>query len=64
MPKYCCGRIWEISDYFIKAGYDAYESIQPTAGMDIGEVKEKYGDGICLLGNVDCSQLLPFGIKE
>lgn len=33
--KHCCGRTWEIFDYFIKAGCDAYESIQTTAGMDI-----------------------------
>ena len=60
--KHCCGRTWEIFDYFIKAGYDAYESIQPTAGMDIRLLKEKYGDRITLWGGVSNENLI--GGKE
>ncbi len=56
--KHCCGRTWEIFDYFIKAGYDAYESIQPTAGMDIRLLKEKYGDRITLWGGVSNENLI------
>jgi len=56
--KHCCGRTWEIFDYFIKAGYDAYESIQPTAGMDIKLLKEKYGDRITLWGGVSNENLI------
>jgi uroporphyrinogen decarboxylase len=29
--------------------------------MDLGDVKAKYGDRICLLGNVDCKYVLPYG---
>jgi uroporphyrinogen decarboxylase len=32
--------------------------------MDIGEVKAKYGDRLCILGNIDCTYLLPFGSEE
>ena len=56
--KHCCGRTWEIFDYFIKAGYDAYEAIQPTAGMDIRLLKEKYGDRITLWGGVSNENLI------
>ena len=35
-----------------------------VAGMDIGEVKQKYGDKICLIGNIDCGNLLSNGKKR
>jgi len=32
--------------------------------MDLGEVKAEYGDRICLMGNVECGELLSWGTKE
>lgn len=29
--------------------------------MDIGLVKKKYGDKLCLMGNIDARHTLPFG---
>jgi len=62
--KHTDGNLWSIMDILIEAGIDALDPIEPIAGMDIGEVKEKYGNKICVVGNVDCSQILPFGRKE
>ena len=62
--KHTDGNLWGIMDMIIGAGIDALDPIEPIAGMDIGEAKEKYGDRICLVGNVDCSQVLPLGTKE
>jgi uroporphyrinogen decarboxylase len=45
----------------INAGIDAIQSIEPTAGMDIGEVKRVYGDKLALIGNIDSGVLLSFG---
>jgi len=59
--KHSCGRTLEIFDYFIKAGYDAYESIQPTAGMDIRLLKERYGERITLWGGVSNENLIGGG---
>ena len=56
--KHCDGNIWEILDLFVEAGIDAINPLEPVAGMDIGEVKQKYGDRICLIGNIDCGDLL------
>jgi uroporphyrinogen decarboxylase len=56
--KHSCGRTLEIFDYFIRAGCDAYESIQPTAGMDIKLLKERYGDNITLWGGVSNENLI------
>jgi uroporphyrinogen decarboxylase len=45
----------------VRAGIDALDPIEPIAGMDIGEVKARYGDRIALCGNVDCGELLSRG---
>nr|MDO8114286.1 uroporphyrinogen decarboxylase family protein [Candidatus Sigynarchaeota archaeon] len=45
----------------IEAGFDGVESLEPAAGMNLKHLKETYGDKLTLIGNVDCSRLLPFG---
>lgn len=62
--KHCDGRIWPIIDDMIATGIDALHPLEPLAGMDIGEVKSKYGDKIVVIGNVDCGALLSTGTKE
>jgi len=61
--KHSDGNTWEIMDAIVEAGFDGFHPVQPQC-MDIGEVKASYGDGLCLLGNIDCSWLLPFGSEE
>lgn len=56
--KHTDGNIWEILDTLVHAGIDAINPLEPTAGMDIEEVKEEYGDQICLIGNIDCGEIL------
>ena len=41
-----------------EVGIDGYHAIEPSAGMDIVELKKMYGEKITLLGNVDCGELL------
>ncbi|MGQ9560105.1 MAG: uroporphyrinogen decarboxylase family protein [Candidatus Oleimicrobiaceae bacterium] len=45
----------------MECGFDGIHSIEPVAGMDIGELKRKYGQHITLCGNVDCAELLSYG---
>jgi len=49
--KHCCGHTWPIVDELADC-YDAYEGIQATAGMDIGKLKERVGDRLCLWGGI------------
>lgn len=56
--KHCCGNVRAILDDFVDIGYDAYQSIQPTAGMDIVEVKRAYGDRLTLWGGVAVEHLI------
>lgn len=51
--KHTDGNLWPVIDILVSTGIDALHSIDPTAGMDLGEVKEKYGDRLCLCGNID-----------
>jgi len=62
--KHCDGYVWPIMDMLVDAGIDAYNPIQPDASLDIAEMKRVYGDKICLIGNIDCAHLLPFGTPD
>lgn len=58
------GNIMEILDDLIDAGIDGLNPIEPIAGMDIGYLKKKYYRKLILVGNVDCSLILPLGTRE
>ncbi|MFP4026938.1 MAG: uroporphyrinogen decarboxylase family protein, partial [Candidatus Brocadiia bacterium] len=62
--KHTDGRLWKILDPIVDTGISCLDPIEPIAGMDMGEVKEAYGDRISLAGNVDCGQLLPHATPE
>ena len=62
--KHTDGKLWKIIDDIIDTGLDGLDPIEPMADMDIGKVKEKYGDRIALVGNVDVGMLLPFGTTK
>lgn len=59
--KHSDGNLWPILDMIVGAGIDGIHPLEPVAGMDIGEVKQRYGSKVCVLGNIDCSQILPRG---
>lgn len=51
-------------DGLIEAGFNGVESLEPMAGMNLKHLKETYGDKLCLIGNIDVSELLPFGTTD
>ena len=50
--KHCCGNVNQFLDLFVELGYDCYQSIQQSAGMDLGDVKKRIGDQMVLWGGV------------
>jgi len=58
------GYVTPLVDDLIEAGIAGLHPIEPLAGNDIGLLKRRYGDRLVLVGNVDSSQLLPFGTRE
>jgi hypothetical protein len=55
------GYLMDVMDDLIAAGIDGLNPIETVAGMDLVEVKQKYGDRIFLTGAIDMSQLLAHG---
>jgi uroporphyrinogen decarboxylase len=55
------GNLWSIMDTLLATGYDGLNPLEPQAGMQLKRVKQYCGDRICLLGNIDCVELLPEG---
>lgn len=62
--KHTDGNIWQIFDLIVGTGINGIHPIDPEAGMDIGEAKAKYGDKVCLMGNIDCGPLLVWGTVD
>jgi len=63
--KHTDGNIKPIErEFMLDSGIDGYLAVEPRAGMNIGELKERYGDRVALLGNVDCAYTLVFGSEE
>ena len=57
------GNIMPLLPDIVDAGVDAYQGIDVTAGMSLREVKERFGDKLCLVGNVD-PRVIEFGTFE
>ena len=56
--KHCDGDIRPILDIMIEAGIDCINPLEPVANMDVAKIKAQYGDRICIMGNIDCAELL------
>ena len=48
----------------VDSGIDCLDPLDPLGGMDLAEVKARYGQRIALKGNVDCAHLMSFGTPE
>ncbi len=62
--KHTDGNLWPILEDLVDTGLDCLDPLEPIADMDIGRVKEQYGDRVALAGNVDCGQLLCHATEE
>lgn len=56
--KHACGNNNPLMDDFIEIGYEAYQSIQPTANMDLCQLKKDYGDKLTLWGGVSLENIV------
>ena len=52
------GYITPLLEGAIEAGFAGVQALEPAAGVDLGEVKKKYGKRILLIGNVDVGEVL------
>ncbi len=64
--KHTDGNTWSILDKMIEAGIDGWHGIQPSIGMDMRLLKERYAGRLCLFGGVNCETLVddtPEGVQ-
>ncbi len=52
------GFIEPLIEIAIEVGIKGLHAIEPLAGNDLGQIKEKYGEKLVLLGNIDCVSVL------
>lgn len=52
------GNLQMVLNDIVAAGFDGLQCIEGLAGMDIGRVKQQYGDKLCLWGNLDPAELI------
>ncbi|MBI2927430.1 MAG: hypothetical protein HYY24_17170 [Verrucomicrobia bacterium] len=62
--KHTDGNIIPILDLIVDSGIDALDPIDPIAGLDIGEMKRRFGHRLALKGNVDCAHTLTNGTEK
>jgi hypothetical protein len=58
------GNIMAVMDDLVEAGIDGINPIETLSGMNVGELKRRYGDRIFLTGGIDMSQLLSNGTPD
>lgn len=56
--KHTDGDLWSILDDFVEVGVDGWQGIQPSIGMDLKRLKEKYAGKMCFFGGVNCETLV------
>jgi len=52
------GNLTPVLDEILACGFDGLHSLQPSAGMDIGVVKRRYGKDLVLIGNIDLDYVM------
>jgi len=62
--KHTDGNIWSIIGDIVSTGIDGLNPLEPVAGMDLAQVKAIHGDRVCLIGNIDCGELLSHATVE
>lgn len=59
-----CGHIKDYLPDLAQTKITAIHPLQRTAGMDLQQVKQQYGQRFCIIGNIDSSRTLPYGTSD
>jgi uroporphyrinogen decarboxylase len=61
--KHSDGNVWMVLDDLVELDFDGFHPVQPQC-MDIEAVKRHLAGKTCVLGNIDCQDLLPSGTQR
>ena len=56
--KHSDGNVMSLLPFFIEAGIEGFHPSDPSAGMDIAEVKKEFGDRLAVFGGIDTGDSL------
>jgi hypothetical protein len=62
--QHSCGYVDEFLPDLADAGLSCIQALEPTAGVNLAELKEKLGDKIAFMGGMDSSRALCFGSPQ
>ncbi len=62
--KHTDGNLWQVLDGLVESGIDGWHGIQTNIGMDMGALKERYGERLCLFGGVNTDTLIEGSPEE
>ncbi len=62
--KHSDGNLWPIIDMMVDSGISCLDPIDPQAGMNLADVKARFGDRVAVKGNVDCADVLVYGTLD
>jgi uroporphyrinogen decarboxylase len=58
------GNIGPLLDLLIEAGFEGFNPLEPSCGLDLIKLREKYGKKIVLAGGICNTRILPRGNKK
>jgi hypothetical protein len=61
---HCCGNTTDLLDRFVDWGFDGAHAFEPSADNTLAGAREKVGDRLCLIGNIDITHTLVDGTRE
>ena len=61
---HCCGNTNDLVEKFVEWGFDGAHAFEPTAGNTLAAAREKVGDRLCLIGNIDITHTLVEGTRD
>jgi uroporphyrinogen decarboxylase len=64
IAQHSCGYIDKNLPFMAEAGLNCIQALEPTAGVDIAQLKQKLGDKLSFMGGIDSSRILNFGTPE
>ena len=62
--QHSCGYIDKLLPDMVDAGLDCIQALEPAAGVDLANLKEKLGDNLSLMGGMDATRILSFGTTK
>ncbi len=58
------GNLWEVLDDLVGTGINGYHPVERAAGMDLAKIKERYGQRLCPIGNINNKTTMVTGTPE